>query len=271
MKRRTVVKAAAVAVGAGLGSSLLSAQEKKEIRIGFLPGPYADQFKRALQPQLETRGHKVTTVELPELLQLNTRLMDGTLDANIFQTKGFMDLFNSQNKADLTEILRIPTAPMGLYSDKVKSKADIKSGMSISIPADPTSMSRALQFLQSLELIKIDPTVEITRATDRNVVENLRKLRLMPTDAPQLPRSLADVDLSTPLGHHVIAAGRLLSSALALEDPAPRYQTIIVTRAANANGTFAKDLGEAYKSDAFKQFILSDPKAKGFSLPPYWR
>lgn len=271
MMRRTVLTAVTVAIAAYWGASLLSAQERKDIRIGFLPGPYADQFKRAIQPQLEARGYKITAIELPELLQLNARLLDGTLEVNIFQTKGFMDLYNSQHKADLTEVLRIPTAPIGLYSDKVKSMADIRSGMSISIPADPTSMSRSLQFLQSLDLIKIDPAVDITRATDKNVVENVRKLKLVPTDAPQLPRSLAEVDLSTPLGNHVIAAGRLLSSALVLEDPAPRYQTIIVTRAAEANSARSKDLVEAYRSDVFKQFIQSDPKTKGFSTPPYWR
>ena len=38
------------------------------------------------------------------------------------------------------------------------------------------------------------------------------------------------MDLSVALGNHIIAAGMLLSDAIALEDPAPQYQIILVAR-----------------------------------------
>ena len=270
MNKRFFLIAFACAAAAFAAPGAAQAQ-KKELNIGFFPGPYADQFKRAIQPQLEAKGYKINATEFSNILQLNTALMDGALDVNIFQNKGFMDLFNGQNKADLTEILRIPSAPMGLYSDKVKSIADIKDGMSVSIPNDSTSLARSLIFLQGLGLIKVDPAVDIAKATERNVTENPKNLKLVPLDAPQMPRSMADVDLSTPMGNHVLASGRLLSSALAMEDPAPKYQIIIVTRAGNAESACAKDIVDTYKSPAFKQFVQNDPKAKGFSIPDYWR
>jgi D-methionine transport system substrate-binding protein len=270
MTRRAVLAGTVIATGAARGGPAI-AQGKKEIKIGFLPGPYADHFKRAIQSQLEVNGYKIAATEFSNIMQLNTGLMDGAIDVNVFQNKGSMDIFNGQNKADLTELLRIPSAPMGLYSDKVKGIDGIKEGMTVSIPNDPTSLARSLIFLQSLGLIKVDPAIEPTKVTEKNVVDNPKKLKLVPIDAPQMPRSMADVDLSTPLGNHVIASGRLLSSALALEDPAPQFHIILVTRAGSANSAWAQDIVAAYKSDAFKTFIQNDPKTKGFSTPPYWR
>jgi hypothetical protein len=33
-------------------------QAQTELRIGFFPGPYADQFKRGVQPYLEARASR---------------------------------------------------------------------------------------------------------------------------------------------------------------------------------------------------------------------
>ena len=77
---------AAVAIG-----SLGPALAQSELRIGFFPGPYADQFKRGVQPYLESQGIKVTATEFSNIIQINTALMDGSLDANVFQNRAFMD------------------------------------------------------------------------------------------------------------------------------------------------------------------------------------
>lgn len=261
---------AAVAALAFAGAAL-GAQAQGEIRIGFFPGPYADQFKRAIQPQLEKKGYTIKLTEFSNAIQPNTALMDGSLDVNVYQNKGFMDLFNGQQKADLIDLLRIPSAPVGLYSEKVKSLDAIKEGMSVSVSNDPTNLGRSLLFLEKIGLVKVDPKVEPGKATERNIADNPRKLKIVPLDAPQLPRSLQDVDLSAALGNHILASGRALTDAIVLEDPAPQYQIIVVSRAGSAEKPWAKDLVAAYKSPEFKAFVTSDPKTKGFSIPDYWR
>ena len=119
------------------------------LRIGFFPGPYADQFKRGVQPTLEKAGIKVQATEFSNIIQLNSALMDGSLDANVFQNRAFMESFNTQYKATLEELLQVPSAPLGLYSSKVKDLKALATGASIAIPNDPTSMGRALAFIQS--------------------------------------------------------------------------------------------------------------------------
>ncbi|MGG5822432.1 MetQ/NlpA family ABC transporter substrate-binding protein [Falsiroseomonas sp. HW251] len=255
----------------GAAVAMPAMAQDRQIRIGFFPGPYADQFKRAIQPMLEREGYRVTVTELSNAIQPNTAVMDGALDANIFQNRAFMETFNERNRGDLREMLRIPSAPLGLYSRNITALDGIRNGMRVAVPNDPANMGRALAFLASLNLITLDPSVPATRATQRNITGNPRNLQIVPLDAPQMPRALPDVDAAAILGNHVIAAGMLLSSAIALEDPAPEYQIIIVAREGAANAPWLRDLLAAYRSPAFKEFIANDPRSRGFSTPDYWR
>ena len=267
MNKRSLVKAL-------VASTLLlcgAAMAQNTLRIGFFPGPYADQFKRGVLPALERAGTKVNATEFSNIIQLNSSLMDGNLDANVFQNRAFMETFNTQYKADLVEVLQVPSAPLGLYSRKVTDLKALPNGASISLSNDPTNLGRSLALLQLHGLIGLDPAIAAGRATEKNVTSNPRNFKLVLLDAPQIPRSLEEVDLAAVLGNHVIASGMLLSSAIVLEDPAPQYRIILVARKEVANSPMLKQLVDAYKSADYRRFIESDPKAKGFSRPEYWR
>ena len=267
MKKRVLIQAALVSTLAFAGW----AHAQNMLRIGFFPGPYADQFKRGVQPALERAGVKVQLTEFSNIIQLNSALMDGNLDANVFQNRAFLETFNAQYKGDLVEVLQVPSAPLGLYSKKFTDLKALPNGASISMPNDPTSLGRSLAFLQGQGLLGLDPAIAAGKATEKNVSSNPRNFKLVLLDAPQIPRSMEEVDLAAVLGNHVIASGMLLSSAIVLEDPAPQYRIILVARKDVANGPVLKQLADAYKSADYRKFIETDPKAKGFSRPEYWR
>ncbi|MES2483901.1 MAG: MetQ/NlpA family ABC transporter substrate-binding protein [Pseudomonadota bacterium] len=272
MNKRNLLKAAAAVTLALAGTALhLQAQAQTALRIGFFPGPYADQFKRGVLPILEKAGVKVQLTEFSNAIQPNSALMDGSLDANVFQNRAFMEVFNTQNKGDLTEVLRVPSAPLGLYSKKFRTVASVTPGATVALPNDPTSMGRSLAFLQSQGLLTVDPAAPFGRATEKNVTANPKNLKLVLLDAPQIPRAMAEMDLSVALGNHIIASGMLLSDAIALEDPAPQYQIILVARQGAVNSPALQQLVSAYKSADYRRFIESDPKSKGFSKPDHWR
>ena len=86
-----------------------------------------------------------------------------------------------------------------------------------------------------------------------------------------MPRAMPEMDAAAILGNHVIAAGMLLSSALALEDPAAQYRIILAARQDVAKGELMAKLVNGYKSAEYRRFVETDPKAKGFSRPEYWR
>lgn len=266
---KTTLIAALAGASIALSAGLASAQET--IRMGFFPGPYADQFANGIQPILEEQGYTIETTEFSNAIQPNTALLDGDLDANVFQNDGWMNLFNEQNSGDLARYTYIPSAPLGLYSNKITSMDELANGMTVAVPNDPTNLGRALAFLQEQGLITVKDGVEPTKATEADIADNPKNLTIMPLGAPQLMRALDDVDVSAALGNHVIASGNSLSDAIVMEDPAKQYQITVVGRAGNAEAQWAKDLVAAYQSDAFQEYIESDPKTAGFSTPDYWR
>jgi len=267
MKRRMLLGVVLISAFAFSGSSLA----QNVLRIGFFPGPYADQFKRGVQPTLEREGIKVQAIEMTNIIQLNSALMDGSLDANVFQNRAYMETSNVQLKGDLVEVLQVPSAPLGLYSKRITDLKQLKPGSTVSMSNDATNLARALVFLQLHGLIKLDPAIPPTKVSEKNVVGNPLNLKFVLIDAPAVPRSLEDVDLAAILGNHVIASGMLLSSALALEDPAPEYRIIVVARKGVASTPLIQKLAAAYKSNDYRKFSESDPKTKGFSKPEYWK
>ena len=268
MKKRSLLLSLLATLAIGVAGT---AYAQTVLRIGYFPGPYADQFKRGVQPYLESQGIKVQATEFSNIIQLNSALMDGSLDANVFQNRAYLDSFNAQHKGTLEEVLQVPSAPLGLYSAKHKDLKALPSGAKVAVPNDPTSLGRSLAFMQSQGLLTLDPAVPAGRATEKNVSANPKNLQLVLLDAPQMPRAMPEVDLAAILGNHVIAAGMLLSSALALEDPAPQYRIILVARNDVAKGELIKKLVTGYKSNEYRRFVENDPKAKGFSRPEYWQ
>lgn len=83
------------------------APRRHRVSAWLLPGPYARRFKRGVQPALEAAGVEVQATEFSNIIQINTALMDGSLNTNVFQT-AFLDTFNAQQKGDLVEVLQDP-------------------------------------------------------------------------------------------------------------------------------------------------------------------
>src|SRR5690625_4761195 len=62
-----------------------SADEDKELNIGFNPGPYIDQFKLGIEPQLVKKGYEINYVDFTDGIQPNLSVDSEEIDANVFQ------------------------------------------------------------------------------------------------------------------------------------------------------------------------------------------
>src|SRR3954451_19873930 len=102
--------------------------ETKEIKFGATAGPYSDMITKAIKPGLEEKGYTVKVVEFSDYIQPNNALDNGDIDANLFQHTIYLENFAEQNKMDLTALISVPTAPMGIYSNKYKSLDEIEDG-----------------------------------------------------------------------------------------------------------------------------------------------
>jgi D-methionine transport system substrate-binding protein len=227
------------------------AKDPREIVIGTSAGPYADQVRLGIKPILERQGYKVKLVEFNDYIQPNFALAEGSLDANVFQHVVYLNKFAAENRLAIVPLVTVPTAPIAIYSSKHKSLNDVKDGMTVALPNDPTNQARALVVLEQLGWIRLRPGVDPVRASERDVAQNLKKVRLVPLEAAQLPRSLQDTDYSFVNGNYALASGLKLRDALRTEKISPNYVNLVAIKTADKDKQFARDIAAAYRSREF--------------------
>lgn len=257
---------ATLALAAVLSPAHAQAQDKKELVFGATAGPYADQIKLGIKPLLEKKGYRVKVVEFNDYIQPNFALAQGALDANAFQHIVYLTKFATENKLALSELLKVPTAPIAIYSKRHRT-LDVKEGATVALPNDPTNAARALLVLQEIGWLKLREGYDPIRASEKDVAQNPKKLKLIPIEAAQLPRSLDDTDYSFVNGNFALASGLKLTEALALEKTGPTYQNLVAIRTDDKDKPWVKDIAEAYRSREF--LAVTDQKFAGFVKTDY--
>ena len=247
-RRQLLLAALLLAAGA---NTVATAKDPKELVIGTSAGPYADQVKLGIKPILEKQGYKVKLVEFNDYIQPNFALAEGSLDANIFQHIVYLTKFSTEHKLQLSELVKVPTAPIAIYSKKHKTLNDVKEGTTVALPNDPTNQARALVLLDQLGWIKLRDKYDPVRASEKDIATNTKKIKLIPLEAAQLPRSLQDTDYSFVNGNYALASGLKLKDALATEKISPNYANLVAVRTADKDKQFAKDIAAAYRSREF--------------------
>ncbi|WP_219136344.1 MetQ/NlpA family ABC transporter substrate-binding protein [Janthinobacterium sp. UMAB-60] len=250
-----------------LTASFAHAKDPKDITIGTSAGPYADQIKLGIKPILEKQGYKVRLVEFNDYIQPNFALAEGSLDANVFQHIVYLKKFALEHKLALTDLITIPTAPIAIYSKKHKTLDDVKEGTTVGLPNDPTNQARALVLLDQLGWIKLRASFDPVRASEKDIAVNTKKIKLLPLEAAQLPRSLGDTDYSFINGNYALASGLKLTEALVAEKISPNYINLVAIRTADKDKQFAKDLAAAYRSREFLD--ITNKHFAGYSKPDY--
>ena len=234
-----------------LALGIAHAKDPKELVIGTSAGPYADQIKLGIKPILEKQGYKVKLVEFNDYIQPNFALAEGSLDANIFQHIIYLTKFSTEHKLQLSELVKVPTAPIAIYSKKHKTLNEVKEGSTVALPNDPTNQARALVLLDQLGWIKLRDKYDPVRASEKDIATNTKKIKLIPLEAAQLPRSLQDTDYSFVNGNYALASGLKLKDALTTEKISPNYANLVAVRTADKDKQFAKDIAAAYRSREF--------------------
>ncbi|WP_051378408.1 MetQ/NlpA family ABC transporter substrate-binding protein [Derxia gummosa] len=260
---------AALALGAFAPAAHAVDPQKKELVFGATAGPYADQVKYGIKPILEKQGYKVKLVEFNDYIQPNFALAQGSLDANVFQHEVYLRKFSTENKLDLVEVLKVPTAPIAVYSRKHRSTGEVKEGTTVAIPNDPANAARALVVLdRKLGWIRLREGYDPIRASEKDIAQNLKGIKLVPLEAAQLPRSLDDIDFSFINGNFALASGLKLTEALVLEDTTPTYQNVVAVRTADKDREYVKDIAAAWQSKEF--LAVTNQRFAGF-VKPEWQ
>lgn len=272
MKKTTLLRRSVLALSLAAlsiaGMSLpAQAQAKKELVIGGTAGSNIDQLKYGIVPLLEKKGYKVKLVEFNDYVQPNLALAQGSLDANFFQHLVYLKKFAADQKLDIVDLVQGPIAPLGVYSRNRKTLAEAKEGDRVTLPNDPSNLARALVLLEQNQLVKLKPGIDPLRATEKDLAENPRKLRFIPLEAAQLPRSLGDSEYAIINGNFAISSGLKLTEAVALEKTPDHYLNVVAVKTQDKDSAWARDLVEAYRSKEYKAVV--DTRFQGYAKPSF--
>lgn len=251
----------------GPGAALAQSASKKELVIGGTAGSNIDQLKAGIVPLLEKKGYQVKLVEFNDYVQPNLALAQGSLDANFFQHRVYLRKFAADQKLDLVELVQGPIAPLGVYSTRRKTLAEAREGDRVTLPNDPSNLARALVLLEQNHLVKLKAGIDPLRASEKDLEANPLKLKLIPLEAAQLPRSLGDAEYAIVNGNFAISSGLKLTEAVALEKTSDHYLNVVAVKRADQDTPWARDIADAYRSKEFKAVV--DSRFAGYAKPAF--
>ena len=255
-----VAALAAVAVLAGCGGgdsgSAAATDPAAPLRVGVSPTPHGQILRYVADELAPAKNVKIDVIEFTDYVQPNTALVDGSLDANYFQTVPYLDEFTATSGADLAWVAPVHVEPLGLYSHSVKELGALPDGSVIGIANDATNEARGLRLLAANGLITLKPGTEAT-ATPRDIATNPKNLQFSELEAAQLPRSLEDTAASVVNGNYAIDAGlNPARDALVLESAQNNPNANgLVTRAELKDDPRIATLAELLQSQQVKDYI----------------
>ncbi|OYU47777.1 MAG: metal ABC transporter substrate-binding protein [Rhizobiales bacterium PAR1] len=259
LSRRSVALAALAVAAFG---SAASAQTPQVLRIGVTPGPHA-QILEAVKPIAAKKGLEIKILEFTDYVVPNQALHAGELEANSFQNQPYLDNQIKDRKFDLVSAGLTVNFPLGIYSSKYKSWAEVPDGATIAIQNDPTNGGRSLLLLRDKGILKLREGTGF-KPSVADIVENPKKLKIVEIDAAQTARSLPDVAAAAINTNYAVEAKIEPTSAILREDPKGPYVNLIAVRTVDKDKPWVKALVEAYQSPEVKAFIAE--KFKGSVL-----
>lgn len=242
----TIAAAASTLVLAGCGDK---EADTSKVKIGVIAGAEAQVAEVAAKIAKEKYDLDVELVTFTDYVTPNAALDDGSIDANAFQHKPYLDQQIADRGYKLAIVGNTFVYPIAGYSKEITSVDQLQDGARIAVPNDPTNLGRSLLLLEQQGLLKLRDDAGLL-ATVRDIVENPKNIQIVELDAAQLPRSLDDVALS--IINTTYASSINLTpekDGVFVEDKESPYVNLLVAREDNVNSENVQNFLKAYQTD----------------------
>jgi D-methionine transport system substrate-binding protein len=236
----------------GLGQAPQAASAAQTVRVGIVGGEDEDLWK-VVAAEAAKSGLTVTTVVFNDYTQPNEALERGDIDANAFQHKPYLDNQIKTRGYHIVPVGYTAVWPIGLYSRKVHSVADLPKGAIIGVPNDPSNEGRALLVLQHEGLIKLRDGSGIL-ATSADIVENPKDIKIKELDAGVVGRSIDDLSAAVVNTDWALKSGLKPETDRIAQEPVADnpYRNFIAVKAGHENDPWVKPLVAAYQNNTVK-------------------
>ncbi len=266
LTRRTLF-ATLAALSAAVAMPLSAAKAQDTIRIGVMAGESEDVF-RTVAEEAAKQGLTLTIVPFSDYIQPNEALANGEIDANAFQHGPYLEAQIQQHGYAIEPVGYTLIQPIGLYTRKYDTVADIPDGAQIGIPNDPSNGGRALKLLEHEGLIKLRPDAGVL-ATAIDVEENPRNIRIQELDAGIVGRAIEDLDAAVVNTDWAFKAGLdAAEDRIAIEPLEDNpYRNFIAVRSEDKDKPWVKTLVSSFQNQAVADAL--EQVYKGTTLPAW--
>lgn len=257
-----VIVVVIVAIAAFFGFNHKSGESKtanKPVNIGIMTGTKEDDaiWSTVSKTAKDKYGITLKFTHFTDYTQPNTALKNGDIDLNAFQHYAFLNAWNKANDGDLKAIGNTTISPIRLYSKKITSLSQIKSGDTIAVPNDASNESRALYVLKNAGLIGLSVSGD-TLATVKDINSNPKNLVIKELDAAQTPRALDSITAAVINDDFATTAKLTVEESIYTEPvnkDSEQWINIIVANKKDANNKIYKEVVKAYQTEATKKAI----------------
>lgn len=189
----------------------------------------------------------------------NKATVDGDVDANAFQSIGYLESFNEESPDKLVPVAATYVEPMGIYSEKFKSVEEIAEGSTVALADNPSNTTRGLRLLETAGLIKLKDDFDDGVGTPEDIVENPKKLKFTLIDDLTGPRILPDVDVVLISNTIALEGGlNVLQDSIFHEEADTAARTsinVLAVREDRKDEESLKKLGELYHDPEVQAYI----------------
>ena len=188
------------------------------------------------------------------------------MDVSYFETLPYLETFNADKGTNLVPVIGVHIEPIGAYSSRSKSVAELPQGATVAIPNDASTEDRALRLLERGNVIGLDTSKKSLSLKD--ISGNPKGLKFKELEGATLPRTLDQVDLAVINTNYALDAKLDPSKdALLIEDKNSPYVNYLVGRPDNKDDPRVKKLAAALTSPDVKAFL--EKKYAGAVVPAF--
>ena len=226
------------------------------LRVAATAEPHAEILE-FIKPDLAARGINLEVKVFNDYVQPNIQVDQRQLDLNYFETLPYLDQFNRDHGTHLIPIVGVHIEPLGAYSRRFRTLAELPAGATVAIPNEASNEGRALLLLQKAGLIRLArPTDPLS--TLKDVAANPKSLKFRELEGAMLPRTLDEVDLALINTNYALNAKlNPTYDAMFIEDSHSPYVNYLVGRPDNADNADVKALAAALTTPKVKAFIAA--------------
>jgi D-methionine transport system substrate-binding protein len=250
------------------------AGNKTTFKIGLV-GEELQTAWTAAAVELEKEGITLELVNFSDYAVPNRALADGDIDLNSFQHDAFLQDELRNQKYEITAIGNTVVFFLGVYSHKIKSLSELKTGDTVVIMNDAANGGRALKVLESAGVFTLDPS-KGNSPTVRDIVSNPKNIQVVEVDAAQTWRTLDDplVAAAVVNSTFVTAAGRDPAKEAIYIKPIDKegdkpYINIAVVRTRDKDNPLHKRVIAAFQTPEVARVIMDEPPLAGTALPAW--